>query len=75
MGYAQCTGHCGNCGAFIMFNPVKVPSVRHPQTNQKVPLCEACFEKWNQMHRLSQGLPPVKLEPDAYGACDERELV
>ena len=74
MGVAFCMGHCINCNALISFNPVAVPSIRHPQTGEKEPLCEPCFNKWNVIHRTSKGLEPIPLQPNAYGACDEAEL-
>ena len=75
MGYAMASGHCIGCQAFIpCFNPAKVPSLRHPKTGQKEPLCPACFDRWNQIHRVEKGLEPFPLQPGAYDACDEREL-
>jgi hypothetical protein len=53
-------------------NPVKVPSI--VVKGNKEPLCETCFNKWNEIHRTSKGLPPVALDPEAYTACDESEL-
>lgn len=72
MGYAILMTHCCNCGKTIACNPVKVPSIRVNGT--KEPLCRNCFNEWNKIHRTSQGLPPVELHPDAYGACQENEL-
>ena len=75
MGYAMMIGRCINCGNRITFNPAKVPSIRHPKTGDKEPLCEACFNKWNEIHRTSKGLAPIPLQPDAYTYCNEAELL
>lgn len=53
-------------------NPVKVPSIL--VNEKKEPLCRACADEWNRIHRTSQGLAPIPIHPDAYGACDENEL-
>ena len=57
-------GSCVNCKAPINFNPVRVPSIR--VNGEKQPLCPACFMQWNQIHRVSQGLEPIPLDPQAY---------
>lgn len=63
-GYMFCMGSCINCKRTITFNPNKVPSIR--VAGEREPLCEACFAKWNEIHRTSKGLDPVPLHPDAY---------
>ena len=30
------------------------------------PLGRGCFSQWNQIHRVSKGLEPVALHPQAY---------
>lgn len=72
MGYAFLVCYCINCGARMCCNPVKVPSIS--VDGRKEPLCRACADKWNQIHRISKGLEPVAIQPDAYEACDENEL-
>lgn len=72
MGYALLHDVCVNCRTPIVCNPVRVPSLRI--NGERKPLCKACFNKWNEIHRTSQGLPPMPLHPDAYRACHESEL-
>jgi len=72
MGYVTMLGHCINCARPITFNPVKVPSLEYRGARE--PLCKACFERWNEIHRTSKGLEPIPHHPEAYSACDEREL-
>lgn len=57
-------GTCCACGSRISFNPDKVPSLR--VNGVREPICRACFEQWNQIHRTSKGLDPLPLAPDAY---------
>ena len=54
------------------FNPVRVPSLM--VNGRREPICEACFNRWNEIHRTSKGLAPQLLAPDAYRECDEYEL-
>lgn len=68
MGYAIMVGRCVACHTRIIFNPIRVPSLR--VNGVREPLCEACANKWNQLH-------PDKahpIHPEAYEACDEAEL-
>ena len=55
---------CAGCGALIAVNPDKCPSIRVKGSRE--PLCEGCINKWNEIHRTSQGLDPVPLNPEAY---------
>lgn len=71
-GFASCMGQCIACRAIISFNPLRVPSIK--VNGQKEPLCLGCFDKWNEIHRTSKGLPRMPLHPDAYEPCDEGEL-
>jgi hypothetical protein len=73
-GYAFAIGTCFACGTAIVFNPVKVPSLRPSVSGEKYPLCRACANRWNQIHRIDKGLPPVEIAPDAYEPCSENEL-
>jgi hypothetical protein len=67
MGFMFVVGDCINCHAPLCFNPDCVPSLRIDGVKQ--PLCESCFDKWNELHRTSKGLPPLPLHPDAYKAA------
>lgn len=72
MGYCFVWGACVNCHAPIAYNPIRVPSLT--VNGHKEPLCEACFNKWNEIHRTSKGLAPLPLNPDAYKPCNEADL-
>lgn len=72
MGYAFLVCNCAGCGRMITCNPAKVPSVR--VNGEKQAICQTCFNRWNQIHRISKGLEPVPLHPEAYQSCDENEL-
>lgn len=74
MGFVMGMGICIGCGANMTFNPVKVPSIRHPETGEKEPLCRSCFDRWNVIHRICKGLDPIPLQDGAYGSCGEDEL-
>lgn len=73
MGYALCTSHCFGCHRLFSYNPMRVPSIRDPQTGSKEPICQACVDRANPQ-RVRNGLPPIVPAPDAYEACDESEL-
>lgn len=64
MAFMYALGSCCACGARIAFNPNKVPSLR--VNGVREPICRACFEQWNQIHRTGKGLDPIPLQPDAY---------
>ena len=72
MGYAFLTTNCAACGALVTCNPVKVPSITVNGSKQAI--CKGCFNRWNELHRTSKGLPPVALDPEAYTYCHESEL-
>lgn len=72
MGYCYCVGFCIACKTPITFNPVRVPSL--VVNGQREPLCERCFNRWNELHRTSKGLPPEPLLEGAYEPVDEHEL-
>lgn len=57
-------GECVACHRPLVFNPNFVPSIR--VNGEREPLCEACFTRWNLIHRVSQGLEPLPLHPNAY---------
>lgn len=55
---------CGACHVTFGCHPDHVPSIRVNGPN--LPICQSCLEKWNEMHRTSRGLAPIKAHPDAY---------
>ena len=57
---------CINCRCQVTVNPDVCPSLRI--NGERQPLCRACFDGWNQIHRIANGLDPVELHPYAYGA-------
>jgi hypothetical protein len=57
-------GFCVSCERPISFNPELVPSLR--VNGEREPVCRGCFKLWNEVHRVSKGLEPVKLRPGAY---------
>jgi len=72
MGYAMMLTPCINCKQMFSCNPNKVPSLR--VEGRREPLCRSCFDKWNQIHKVSKGLPPDEPLPGAYEPCPEEEL-
>ena len=64
--YMLLTCHCISCNALMCCNPDRVPSIR--VEGKREPLCLACFNKWNEIHRTSQGLEARTPHPSAYGA-------
>lgn len=62
--YAILWSACIGCGSLFGCNPNRVPSIRVNEI--KEPLCRACFERWNRIHRTAKGLKPVPLHPEAY---------
>lgn len=71
-GYAFMLGSCAACAIPIMFHPHKVPSLR--VNGVKQPICRACAERWNQIHRIDKGLEPVPIQEGAYEPFPEEEL-
>ena len=72
MGYCIVFASCAACKAPLMCNPTRVPSIR--VNGVKQPICERCFNRWNEIHRTSKGLPPEPLLDGAYEPCDEHEV-
>lgn len=64
MAYMFVIGSCVACRATITFNPTWVPSIR--VNGSREPLCPACHARWNQIHRVSKGLEPLPIHPEAY---------
>ena len=73
MGYAFGTSACFGCGRIFTYNPLRVPSIRSPQTGTKEPVCRDCIERANPI-RIKNGLAPIVPAPDAYDPVDESEL-
>lgn len=71
-GYVVVIGPCVACGRIIGYHPNKAPSL--VVDGEPRALCEACFNRWNEIHRLSQGLPPEPLDPEAYEPCPGEQL-
>jgi hypothetical protein len=69
MGYYWLTFNCAACGNVAVANPDKVLCL--VLDGQKEPICRTCADRWNQIHRIDKGLPPVDYG-DAYDnpACD-----
>lgn len=73
-GYAFATGNCLDCGKLFTYNPLRVPSIRHPQPHgPREPICRDCFEL-RQTHREQLSLPREPLAADAYEPVSEEEL-
>jgi hypothetical protein len=70
MGYAFMFGSCAACHQMIGFNPHLVPSIRFNNVGPKQPICQACAERWNQLHP-EQARPILE---GAYVPFDENEL-
>lgn len=64
MAYMSVIADCIACGRKISCNPNFVPSIR--VNGIKEPLCKNCFKRWNEIHRVSKGLEPIPLHPEAY---------
>jgi hypothetical protein len=64
MPYMFVIGSCVACHAHITFNPSFVPSIR--VNGSREPICRSCHARWNEIHRVSKGLAPVEIHPEAY---------
>lgn len=73
MGWAFCLGNCIGCGRPFTFNPLRVPSLVHPATGNREPVCQACIDRANP-RRVANGLPPIVPHPEAYSEVNEEEL-
>ena len=73
MGYALATSTCFGCRRLFSYNPVRVPSIRDPNTGTKEPVCFNCITRAN-VKRKAKGLDPLVPHPMAYEPCDEEEL-
>lgn len=78
MGVLWAMGPCWSCHQLFSFNPVRVPSFRigddgkPSDTGTRVPICEHCFERFNQ-RRVEAGLPRLVALPGAYEPAEEGE--
>lgn len=72
MGYALAMSPCIGCGRLFSYNPMRVPSCS-AVTGKREPICAECVARVNPM-RIANGLDPIVPAPDAYEACEEREL-
>ena len=73
MSYAILITNCIACDTKMTCNPAYVPSLRI--NGKREPICKQCHAKWNEIHRISKGLEPEPLHPEAYKACHESQLV
>jgi hypothetical protein len=55
---------CIGCKNKFMYNPIFVPCIVKDEVEN--PICEICFNDWNQIHRVNQGLPVIPIAPMAY---------
>ncbi|NTU81924.1 MAG: hypothetical protein HGA45_21525 [Chloroflexales bacterium] len=71
-GYVLAMAPCISCGAMVLFDPDRVPSLRvnaqgRPDPNGlREPVCKTCWDR-RQAYRRAQGLPEEPLLPGAYG--------
>lgn len=71
-GYVFCMGGCIACGRLFTFNPNSVPSTS-AITGTREPICQPCMGTINAK-RVTLGLAPFPILPDAYEPCPESEL-
>lgn len=64
MAYMFLIAECVVCGATFTCNPELVPSIR--VHGKREPVCRSCHARWNEIHRVSKGLPPEEPHPGAY---------
>ena len=72
MGFATMHSQCAACTTMISFHANHVPSLTIDGSRRAI--CRDCFERWNQIHRIDEGLDPIPLHPDAYSPMDETVL-
>lgn len=67
MAYMTLMCRCYTCGAPLLCNPLRVPSVpaHLTTTGEKEPVCKACVDRANPQ-RAKRGLPPIVILPGAY---------
>lgn len=59
-------GCCIACQNVFEYDPKYVPSIRPYNQGKKEAICQPCFNRWNQIHRVAKGLAPEPLHPSAY---------
>lgn len=78
MGVLWAMGLCWGCRQLFSFNPLKVPSFKIGPDNKpsedgvRQPICENCFDRFNQ-RRVAAGLPRLVALPGAYEPAEEGE--
>ena len=70
MGYYFMVTACGACHKSMTCNPHYVP-VLVIETGKRIEICETCHAQWNEIHRISKGLDPQPLHPQAYEPQEE----
>ena len=71
-GFVLVHGACAACTRLIAYNPNHVPSIR--VRGVKAAICASCHQRWNDMHRVSKGLGPLPIHPQAYEPEPEENL-
>ena len=69
MGYYFMVAGCVACEVTITCNPDYVPSL--VVNGHREPICKNCHARWNEIHRISKGLDPVPVHPQAYEPQEE----
>lgn len=72
-GFVFMVASCAACGVTIMCNPNMVPSLRVAGVRE--PICRGCFDRWNEIHRVSKGLEPVEPQAGAYECAEVGEAL
>lgn len=72
-GYVCAFGHCVLCGTVLMFNPIRVPSLRVDGTRH--PVCSGCVTTRINPARRKQGLEDLVVAEDAYESVAEEEII
>jgi hypothetical protein len=70
MEYFIAVSMCIGCNNVISYNPHHVP-VLVTESGDREPICKGCYIRWNEIHRISKGLEPVSLHPQAYEPQEE----
>lgn len=71
-GYVLAFSSCVCCRNVFSYNPKKVPSTS-AVTGTREPVCEKCMSYINRK-RVTLGIPPLVVHPDAYEPLPEEEL-
>jgi hypothetical protein len=72
MGVFQAYSPCFCCGRCFHYHPLRVPSIRDPETGLREPICLPCVEAVNPQ-RIANGLDPIVPLPGAYDPADDSE--